>query len=106
MLKVSFSSAIAVYLSFSIFLVFVLWIFYNYRRNGIFNETKYLQQCPFCTHVFFRNEAEQRDASISVKDTTDTGRNPGDLTLNKKRTTGGQLVFVCPQCHSYINLED
>ena len=32
------------------------WIFYNYFREeegDSKNETKYFQQCPYCTHLFF-----------------------------------------------------
>ncbi len=69
------------YLFFSIFLVFAFWIFYNLRRNGILNETKYLQQCPYCTHIFFDYTS--------------------DAVASETKET-----LVCPRCQSYIKLEN
>jgi len=109
MIKIDFSSAISVYLSFSIFLVFILWIFYNYHKSGIFNETKYLQQCPYCTYMFFNYAPETSPKSQDMKgDEVDTSEeNPissetsHDENLNNLKSN----TLVCPRCNSYIDLE-
>ena len=89
MIKIDFTSAISVYLSLSIFLVFILWIFYNHRRNGILNETKYLQQCPYCAYMFF-NYASEKPAKI--QNTQESGDQSRPMT--------------CPRCKSYIDFEN
>ncbi len=53
MIRINIVFAIAAYLCFFIFFVFVLWIFYNYREQNIFSESEHIQQCSYCTHVFF-----------------------------------------------------
>ena len=55
MIKINFPIAISLYLTFSILLVFTGWIFYNYKEGklNLFNKLKSLQQCPFCTYVFY-----------------------------------------------------
>ena len=54
MIKIDFVSAIALFLSFSLFLVFTLWIFYTWSEKlDSFNQIKNLQQCPYCTYIFF-----------------------------------------------------
>lgn len=53
MIKINIVTAISIYLCFSLSIVFILWIFYNYRKSGMFNKTDYLQQCPYCTFIFF-----------------------------------------------------
>ncbi len=113
MIKIDFSSAIAIYLSFSIVLVFVLWLFYTMRRGDILNETKYLQQCPYCTYMFF-NYRLAEDVSQLTHDT----KSEEALILNaqeptqessfeeKDSQTNKVNVLICPQCRSYINLDD
>ena len=107
MIKINFSSAISVYLCFSIFLVFIFWIFYNYRRNGILNEAKYLQQCPYCTYIFFNytsdavtsktTETEDKRAADSSKATRSS---PGTDKPHDKKAR----FLTCPRCQSYITL--
>jgi uncharacterized paraquat-inducible protein A len=82
MIKINFSLAIAVFLSLSLFLVFILWIFYNFRRTYIGNETKYLQQCPYCTYIFFQYGPGQ------------PGKEPG-----------GDQMIACPRCQSYLKTQ-
>ncbi len=54
MIRVDFSWAISVYLSLTILLVIGHWIIYTYRKErNIFNNIRFLEQCPYCTCVFF-----------------------------------------------------
>jgi len=54
MVKIDFSTAISVYLSVSLLLVFLQWIFYNfYRSEELDFQTKHFQRCPYCTYTFF-----------------------------------------------------
>lgn len=110
MLKINFSSAISIYLCFSIFLVFTFWIFYNFRRNGILNETRYLQQCPYCTYIFFNYTAEE--ATPRTKETEGEEKGDGHSSKTLPQTGAGRTpdekkhVLVCPRCQSYINQEN
>ena len=52
MIKIDINIAISTFLSLSILLVFVLWLFYNYRRDSLVSELTELKQCPYCAHVF------------------------------------------------------
>ena len=54
MIKIDFSLAISLYLFFTVLLVTVLWISYNWSKDhALSSETKHIEQCPYCTHVFF-----------------------------------------------------
>jgi hypothetical protein len=55
MIKIPFSTAIAVFLSVPLLLVFSRWIFYNFFRECNQNNdlSKYLQRCPYCSYMFF-----------------------------------------------------
>lgn len=96
------------YLCVSIFLVFILWIFYNYRKNGILNETKYLQQCPYCTHIFFNYASEVTPATQNVtenkaevlEEKSISSETPGGENPNSLKSS----ALVCPKCNSYIDL--
>ena len=99
MIKIDFSSAVSVYLSFSIFLVFVVWIFYNRNRDITLNETKYLRQCPYCTYVFFAYVADVIPKPPEVPEKKMDDRPEGTIAQKAR-------VLVCPRCRSYINLED
>jgi len=72
MIKIEITSAVALFLSFSIFLVIVVWIFYNCNKKeqNPINDATYLEQCRFCAHVFFNY-------------------------LDKE-------IVICPLCKSYI----
>ncbi len=73
MIKVDIVLAIAVILSVFLAVVFVLWMFYNFRGNRTKTPTdtvEQVQQCPYCTYVF-----------VSYKQ--------GD-------------VLMCPRCKSYL----
>lgn len=73
MIQVDVVLAIAIVLSVSLAVVFVLWIFYNSRggkERPAPGGVEQVQQCPYCTYVF-----------VSCKQ--------GD-------------VFMCPRCQSYI----
>ena len=107
MIKIDFSSAISIYLCFSIFLVFILWVFYNYRKGGIFNETKYLQQCPYCTYMFFNYTSE---ASTKTKGASKNGGGPKaqettlvDALERTDLNNQKSKAVVCPRCNSYID---
>lgn len=73
MIQVDVVLAIAIFLSISLAVVFVLWIFYNFRggeEKALPDNAKQVQQCPYCAYVF-----------VSYKQ--------GD-------------VLMCPRCKSYI----
>jgi len=55
MIKIEITLAEALFLSVSIFLVIIVWIFYNYNKKekNIINDAMNLEQCRFCAHVFF-----------------------------------------------------
>ncbi|HLF18498.1 MAG TPA: hypothetical protein VI749_06340 [Candidatus Omnitrophota bacterium] len=54
MIKIDLILAVAIYCSLSILLVFVLWVFYNYNKEKLIgNDSLHLEQCNFCTHIFF-----------------------------------------------------
>jgi len=110
MIKIDFSSAISIYLCLSIFLVFILWIFYNYRRDGILNETKYLQQCPYCTYMFFNYALETspkvQDIKKSGVDASEENPNLISAEISQDENLGNlkSNALVCPRCSSYIDL--
>lgn len=97
------------YLCFSIFLVFAFWIFYNLRRNGILNETKYLQQCPYCTYIFFDYTSDA--VASKTTETEEKGiEEISEATLSSPETDKPHdkksHFLVCPRCQSYIKLEN
>ena len=54
MIKIDFNVAIAAYLFLTIIVVMARWIFYNwYRDSNKGADTQYMEQCPYCTYVFF-----------------------------------------------------
>ncbi len=73
MIQVDIVLAITILLSSSLVVVFLLWMFYNFRGGkdkGISDTSDQVQQCPYCTHVFVNYK--QKD------------------------------VLMCPRCKSYI----
>lgn len=73
MIQVDVILAIAIILSVSLAVVFVLWIFYNFRGGKTktpADAVEQVQHCPYCTYVF-----------VSHKQ--------GD-------------ILMCPRCKSYI----
>ena len=73
MIQIDIVLAISVFLSVFLGVVFVLWIFYNFRggRKKIgADSVEHVHQCPYCTYVF-----------VSYQQTD---------------------VFMCPRCRSYI----
>lgn len=72
MIKIDIVSAIAVFLCLSLILVFVFWIFYNYRERNIVNEMRFFKQCPYCTYIFFYYKQDPQE------------------------------LLICPRCKSYI----
>ena len=63
MIKLELSTAVSMYLTFFLLIVFVIWIFYTYtKKENLRAEPKQLQQCPYCTHVFTLHE--QKDTCI------------------------------------------
>ena len=109
MIKINFSSAVSAYLCFSIFLVFVFWIFYNLRRNGIFNETEYLQQCPYCTYVFFNytsDTLEPKTVGMEENRNKESSKLTPSLPETDKLHNEKSHFLICPRCQSYINLKN
>ena len=52
MIKIDISLAIAVYLCFSVALVFIVWILYNrFGKDSSGNEADCVRQCPYCTRI-------------------------------------------------------
>lgn len=61
MIKIDFFWAIAVYIFLMISLVIGHWIFYTSRKEkDVFNDTKFFQECPYCTYMFFNEEEGDR----------------------------------------------
>lgn len=54
MIKIDFSWAVTIFMMISCILVFVLWAFYTSKREEVVEgEMKQVQQCPYCTYIFF-----------------------------------------------------
>jgi len=108
MIKIDFSSAISIYLCFSIFLVFILWVFYTYSKGGILNETKYLQQCPYCTYMFFNYTSAVPTKARSVRESGGgpKAQEPASVDALEGTDPNSQKskAVVCPRCNSYIDL--
>jgi hypothetical protein len=104
MFKIDFSSAISLYVSFPIVLVFILWLFYNRNRNDAISETKYLHQCPYCTFMFF-NYHVTSDAPKS-QDIKKPREEEAFFSEAEKISSESARFLVCPRCQSYINLDD
>ena len=57
MIKIDFNWAMASYIFIIIALVIGHWIFYTCRRDkGIFIDSKFFQECPYCTYIFLNYE--------------------------------------------------
>ena len=55
MLKIDLSVLVSLILCICIICAFFSWLFQNKIKKGktsILNDIKYLQQCPYCTHIF------------------------------------------------------
>ena len=108
MIKIDFSSAVSIYLSFSIFLVFILWVFYNYRKGGILNETKYLQQCPYCTYMFFNYTSGISTTTEGVKEDEGNSKEQepalADAPESIDPISQKSKAIVCPRCNSFIDI--
>lgn len=55
MLKIDITVLISFLLSVLTIFLLGLWLFQNKKRerkDAIFNDINYLQQCPYCTHIF------------------------------------------------------
>ena len=75
MITLDFDTAIAIFLSSCILVVFAGWIIYTLTEKGTprQGDLDQLVQCPFCSYMFY---------NYSPKD-----------------------LVACPQCHSYIKQE-
>ena len=104
MIKIDFSSAISIYVSFSIFLVFALWLFYTLRRNGVLNDVKYLHQCPYCTYIFFKYRSETVSPGSMPATVSKEGEVSASLTKEAAPDSTKTDLLVCPRCQSYIHL--
>lgn len=58
MIKIDLLTAVSLYLILSTCLVFIFWIFYNYRNNSLVTESEDLAQCPFCTYLFVKYQKD------------------------------------------------
>ena len=58
MIKINFLIFMSCLLSFCLLLVVGHWMVYNYFKSpkGM-GDAKYLQQCPFCSYLFFHHTA-------------------------------------------------
>jgi hypothetical protein len=54
MIKADIVSAISIYISLAIVLVLASWVFYNYDKKNIMKKMGEINQCPFCTFIFYR----------------------------------------------------
>lgn len=73
MIQVDIVLAISIFLSISLGVVFLLWVFYNFRGGrgtAVGDDIEQVQQCPYCAYVF-----------VSLKQAD---------------------VLMCPRCRSYI----
>ncbi len=60
MINIDFSTAVAIFLTFTLLIVFIPWIFYNYFRKEDWDyESPYVKQCPYCTYIFFHYDPAQ-----------------------------------------------
>ena len=60
MIKIDFALAISILLSLPLVIVFIQWVFYNYgKTDNVTYHFKYVQQCPFCTYIFYDFESKQ-----------------------------------------------
>ncbi len=64
MIQLTINTAVAIYVSFFIFLVFSLWLFYDYNEKIGIYDVKFLRQCPFCTYLFFYYNNKGKDETI------------------------------------------
>ena len=63
MIKIDFSLAISIYISFIVLLVIGHWIIYTCsEERKIFDGIKFIEQCPYCTCIFFDYE----ESSIKI----------------------------------------
>ena len=59
MIRIDAVQFISCALSIFLLLVFILWIFYNYKDSGkLSDNSENLAQCPYCTFVFFEYKKE------------------------------------------------
>ncbi|VAX35444.1 hypothetical protein MNBD_UNCLBAC01-1956 [hydrothermal vent metagenome] len=58
MIKIDISLAIAIFLCIFCFLVFIVWIFYNYHGKATIGKIECLKQCTYCSYVFFNYSEE------------------------------------------------
>lgn len=58
MIKIDFSTAVALFLIFDLALVMVLWAIYNCngKKETDIQDSNYFRQCPYCCLVFFDYE--------------------------------------------------
>lgn len=100
MIKIDFTSAVSFYISFAIALVFIMWVFYNFYRNGGPNEVQHLHQCPYCTYMFFDYRSVSGSKQAYPGETShETAIKEGEETVE-----GAEKLLICPRCQSYINL--
>lgn len=76
MIKIEFSTAVALYLFLTVFIVFVIWLFFENRKiaKPLYSDNRFFWQCNICTYVY-----------------VDTMHN---------------TISQCPRCGSYNNKED
>ena len=53
MITIDIFLAIAIFLSVSLCVVFLVWIFYTFRNEKTAtHDSEFVHQCPYCTYVF------------------------------------------------------
>ncbi len=66
MISIDLDLALSLYISLILVLVFMGTIAYNCHRGKkedvIYQKSRYLEQCPYCTHIFF----DYHESSLKV----------------------------------------
>lgn len=53
MIRIDLATAIALFFSFFLLIVFIHWIFYNWNKCSVSNkDLQFFIRCPFCTNLF------------------------------------------------------
>lgn len=75
MIKIDFALAVSFYLFLAIALVCGLWIFYNLGKEyPLSDKSDYVEQCPYCTYVFFNYRAKQISVCPRCKSYLEAGK--------------------------------
>ncbi len=53
MIKITIDTAITIYICSILIIAFALWILNNHNKQKPIDTTDALEQCPYCTYIFF-----------------------------------------------------